>query len=349
MSQPSTTVSPDTASLAADAVCILCGKRESARLWEGSDKKHRGPGRFCYRQCQNCGLVFLFPPIPDDELARFYPDYVTPVRAASHAPASHRIRQALKRMVAEEWYGYVSADSLRHAWPLRFLRKVMTFPLRPLLRQVPCHQPGGRVLDIGCGSGGYLAFLASLGWTCYGVEPAPNSRTYAQEVLGLNVHPGPVAACGFEAGSFDLVTMWHVIEHLPNPLETLREIHRILKPNGVLRLRTPNAESLEARVFRGNWYGLDPPRHLYLFSPRIIRTLLESGGFSVPRMSYHYDPTDFSRSLLYLMEDVGFRRTHRVVSRYIRTIELGLTACLPFRWMASRGAAMHLETRRVSP
>ena len=222
MSQPSTTVSLDMASLAADAICILCGRRESARLWEGSDKKHRGPGRFCYRQCQNCGLVFLFPPIPEDELGRYYPDYVTLVRAPSHTPVSHRIRQAVKQMVAEEWYGYASEDSLRCAWPLRFLRKVMPLPLRPLLCQVPCRQPEGRVLDIGCGSGGYLAFLAGLGWTCYGVEPAPNSRTYAQEVLGLNVHPGPLAACGFEAGSFDLVTMWHVIEHLPNPVETLR-------------------------------------------------------------------------------------------------------------------------------
>lgn len=330
-----------------DALCILCGSRQSFPLWEGSDKKFGGPGRFSYRRCHDCDLVFLFPPVPIDELAPYYPDYVTPVRADGPTSASIRVRQTLKRMVAEEWYGYESATSHNRSWPLCLLQKMLTFPLRSLLRQVPLRRPEGRVLDIGCGSGGYLAFLASLGWDCYGVEPGPNSRAYARDALRLNVHSGPLDACGFEDGFFDLVTMWHVIEHLPNPPEVLREIHRILKPNGLLFLRTPNVEGLEARVFRGNWYGLDPPRHLYLFSPRTLRMLLEREGFTETRSTYLYHPTDFSRSLLYLAEDCDLHRIHSVLSRWIRIIEIGLAVFLPLRLMAGPGAALHVAARRV--
>lgn len=332
-----------------DAVCILCGNHQSFPLWEGSDKKFRGPGRFSYRQCHDCNLVSLFPPIPIDELALYYPDYVTPVRSDGPTSISVRVRQTLKRMVAEEWYGYESAALHNRPWPLRLLRKMLTLPLRSLLRQVPLRRPEGRVLDVGCGSGGYLAFLASLGWDCYGVEPGPNSRAYAKDALGLNVHPGPLEACSFEDKFFDLVTMWHVIEHLPNPLETLQEMHRILKPDGLLVLRTPNVDSFEARAFRGNWYALDPPRHLYLFSPKTLKTLLARGGFAVTRTIYNFHPTDFSRSLLYLAEDCDLQRMHHAVSRWIRTIEIGLTICLPLRLMAGRGPALHIEARRVGP
>lgn len=349
MPQPRTAREPAATPSASDGACLLCGSREADRLWEGSDKKFRGPGRFTYVRCRECGLVFLHPRPPEKEMGLYYPDYVTPVRARADFSFLERARGRLKRMTAEAWYGYAADRADGRPRLAGLLQKGLTFPLRRYLRQVPRRHPEGRVLDIGCGSGGYLAFLATLGWICTGVEPGPNSRAYATGVLGLNVHPGPLGACGFSDGIFDVVTMWHVIEHLPDPLETLREIRRILKPNGLLLLRTPNAESLEAHLFGGNFYGLDPPRHLYLFSPGTLRRLLERGGFTVTRTGYQYHPTDASRSLLYLAEESGHLRSHRVLSRWIRTIELGLTSCLPLRGLAGRGAAMHVEARKVTP
>ncbi len=329
-------------------VCLLCGSKEIASLWEGSDKKFRGQGRFTYVRCRGCGLVFLYPRPSDQEMAQYYPDHVTPVGTDAGPFSLKRTRQRLKRMVAEEWYGYSPGPLVTCRWPVRLLRKVFTFPLRPLLCQVPRQRPGGRVLDIGCGSGGYLAFLASLGWTCEGVEPGPNSRAYAQEVLGLAVHPGPLTARRFPEEFFDVVTMWHVIEHLPDPLETLREVRRVLKPDGVLMVRTPNVESLEARLFRGNWYGLDPPRHFYVFSPSTIRAILERIGFGVTLLRYLYHPHDCSRSLLYVLEDRGSHHVQGVVARYIRHIELGLAVCSPLRRVFGHGGAIQVEARKVS-
>lgn len=328
-------------------ICALCGSEETALLWNGTDKKFRGKGRFAFVQCRGCGLVFLHPALPEQELAKYYPDHVTVVRKNAEGPAFQNARQWLKRAVAEDWYGYATRPGGADERRFRVLRKALGLFFRPYLCQVPRQRLEGRVLDIGCGSGGYLAFLASLGWTCYGIEPGPMSRTYAQEVLGLTVHPGPLESCKFPDSFFDVVTMWHVIEHLTNPPAALREVHRVLKPDGVLLLRTPNADSWEARFFQGNWYGLDPPRHLFLFSPGTLRAVLGKAGFVVSRLKHQYHPVDCSRSLLYMLEDRGMRRTREFVARWISLLEGGLIACIPLRKIFGHGGAMHIEAQKA--
>jgi 2-polyprenyl-3-methyl-5-hydroxy-6-metoxy-1,4-benzoquinol methylase len=259
------------------------------------------------------------------------------------------LRQRLKLAVAEDWYGYPRGPHALARPIVRLARRAATYPLRGLLRQVPAYRPAGRALDIGCGSGGYLAFLARLGWSCSGVEPGARSRTYAREVLGLDVEAGPLAACRYPSRHFDVVTMWHVLEHLSDPLGTLREIRRILKPDGRLLLRTPNVESLEARVFRGDWYGLDPPRHLFLYSPRTLRPLLERHGFHVATWRYQYHPTDLSRSLLYALEGARMPGMHAVARRWIAPLEFLLTLGLPLRRLLGRGGAIHVEATLAGP
>ena len=341
MTQPCAVPERSSTPAVADLACLLCGPRAFAWVSEATDKHFRGPGRFSFWRCTGCGLVVLHPCPSVEVMGRYYPDYVTPVASGG------TFRQRLKRLVAEDWYGY-EPEARALLWPVRLLRKALTLPLRPFLNQVPRWRLGGKVLDVGCGSGGSLAFLARLGWTCYGIEPGPRSRTYAQDVLGLTVHQGPLESCGFPDSFFDVVTMWHVVEHLANPPATLREIHRVLKPDGVLVLRTPNVDSWEARCFQGNWYGLDPPRHFFLFSPGTIRAMLERSGFMMTRLRYQYHPTDSSRSLLYVFEDKGFSHVHRFVARWIRYIELGLVACSPMRRVFGQGGVMHVEARKAS-
>jgi len=347
MAQPCAAPERSNDPAVADRVCLLCGGQDIHRLWEASDQKFRGPGRFIYFKCATCELVFLHPPLSDEALARYYPDHLTIVPPEGEGSRLHRIRQRMKRAVAEDWYGY-EPHMHRLPWPLRLLRKALTLPLSPLLNQVPRRRLGGTVLDIGCGSGGFLAFLKTLGWTCYGIEPGLRSRTYAQDVLGLTVHQGTLESCGFPDSFFDVVTLWHVVEHLTNPSAVLREIHRVLKPDGVCVLRTPNIVSWEARCFQGNWYGLDSPRHFFLFSPGTIRAMLEQSGFVVTRLWCQYHPTDFSRSLLYVCEEKGWSYARRVVARWIRYIDLGLVACSPMRRVFGQGGAMHVEARKAS-
>ena len=331
------------------ARCILCGAHDAAPWADGTDKKFHGPGRFTYLRCRPCGMVWLSPQLSAEQLARYYPDHVTPVVRPGEGSQRQRIRQWLKLAVADEWYGYGNARaSTRRPAHRRFLRKIIGWPLRHLLRQVPQYRPKGRALDIGCGSGGYLAFLAELGWACQGIELGQKSRAYAQAELGLDVQAGPIEACRFPDACFDVVTLWHVIEHLHDPAGTLHEIRRILKPDGILLLRTPNVQSLEARLFSGNWYGLDPPRHLYLFSPKTMERLLRQCGFAVAALQYDYHVVDCSRSLLYALQD----RTGEGVSRVVRTLvpamELILNLCMPLRRLLSRGGALHVEAGKVN-
>ncbi len=328
--------------------CFLCRSEDIRRHWEGSDKKFQGPGRFTYVKCHGCRLVCLHPRPSAQELAQYYPDHVTVVRRDGEGTWLEQARQWLKQIVAEEWYGYRPQPNVIRASHFRLLRKVMGFPFRPFLRQVPRQRSGGRVLDIGCGSGGYLAFLTKLGWTCHGIEPGPKSRAYAQEVLGLTVHHGPLQSCRFPDSFFDVVTMWHVIEHLPDPLETLQEIRRILKPDGIIMLRTPNVDSLEARLFRGHWYGLDPPRHLFVLAPDTIRAMLERSGFVITRLSYQYHFVDCSRSLLYLLSECKSSRLYRLLARRIWYFEVALVICSPLRRILGHGGAMHVEARKAS-
>jgi SAM-dependent methyltransferase len=120
-----------------------------------------------------------------------------------------------------------------------------------------------------------------LDWQVAGVELSDFASTYARETLGLDVQTGTLETTRFSEGSFDVVTFWDVIEHVPNPLETLRRAYRLLRSDGLLVLRTPNLDSLDARVFGSYWIGYELPRHLYVFSRRTLERLLQKAGFCV--------------------------------------------------------------------
>jgi 2-polyprenyl-3-methyl-5-hydroxy-6-metoxy-1,4-benzoquinol methylase len=324
-------------------VCRLCGSGAVDPWAEGTDQKFGGAGRFSYRQCRECRLVFLHPPLSTRQLARYYPDHVTPVVRPGEGPRMQRIRQWLKHAVADEWYGYAKRPGFHGSPWKRLVRTAIGWPLRPLLAQVPPYRAGGRVLDVGCGSGGYLAFLSGLGWRCDGVETGEKSRTYARTVLGLDVRNGPLESCRYPDASFDVVTLWHVIEHLPDPAGTLREIRRILKPDGQLYLRTPNVQSWEAVWFRGHWYGLDPPRHLCLFSPETLERALRESGFSVTRMNNNYHVVDCSRSVLYGLRTRALDGPARLLAATMFAWEGLLTVLMPVRRLLGRGGAVHVE------
>ncbi len=120
--------------------------------------------------------------------------------------------------------------------------------------------------------------MRDLGWRVQGVDFDPDAAALARG-KGLNVVVGTIESQGYTADSFDAVTLNHVIEHVPNPLGLLRECHRILKPGGRLFLATPNSRSLGHRIFKQSWRGLEPPRHLQVFTPSALRRLLLEVGF----------------------------------------------------------------------
>jgi 2-polyprenyl-3-methyl-5-hydroxy-6-metoxy-1,4-benzoquinol methylase len=142
---------------------------------------------------------------------------------------------------------------------------------------LPC-VPAGKLLEVGCGSGHLLENVREVGWDVYGVEPDRDAIQTARS-RNLEVFLGTLEAQAFQEGTFDVVVLSHVIEHVYDPLVLLTECRRVLRDGGVLRLFTPNAASLGHRFFRNAWRGLEPPRHLTIFTPIAIETLVQRAGF----------------------------------------------------------------------
>jgi len=137
---------------------------------------------------------------------------------------------------------------------------------------------GGRLLDVGCGSGEWLAAMREFGWSVEGIDfDAEAVRAAARR--GLNAFCGDLEQRRFPDAHFDAVTLNHVLEHVPDPTRTLAECHRILKPGGKLVIATPNTGSLSHLVFKGDWRGLEPPRHLHMFSRPSLTRALRLAGF----------------------------------------------------------------------
>jgi 2-polyprenyl-3-methyl-5-hydroxy-6-metoxy-1,4-benzoquinol methylase len=138
-----------------------------------------------------------------------------------------------------------------------------------------------RVLDFGCGGGAFLLRMRDRGWNVSGVDFSEATVARLRAELGLNVHSGTLPHPDLSPGSFDLVTLWHSLEHVHQPFEVLREVHRLLAPTGRVLAAVPNLESLSFRWFGADWFGLDVPRHLTHFTPAALRQMMEKAGFRV--------------------------------------------------------------------
>jgi 2-polyprenyl-3-methyl-5-hydroxy-6-metoxy-1,4-benzoquinol methylase len=180
--------------------------------------------------------------------------------------------------------------------------------VRRLLRALAASSGRRRVLDIGCGDGGFLAALQRLGWECHGTELTELTARRASAATGLRIRTGALAADDYAPGHFDVVSLWHVLEHLADPDRTLRDCARWLPSGGLLLLAVPNLESWQARVFRGAWFHLDPPFHLHHFTPHSLARSLAAAGFEIletRHLSWQYNPYGAVQSLL---NTLGFPR-----------------------------------------
>jgi 2-polyprenyl-3-methyl-5-hydroxy-6-metoxy-1,4-benzoquinol methylase len=234
-----------------EVVCNLCGSSDYRELFSRRDLSLGLGGLFTIVQCQNCSLVYQNPRPTLEELFDVY--------------------------YSEEYDQYTRSVRKDEVFVRRWDR---LYGLRKRCRAVMKHcSTGGRILDIGCSTGNFLDTLRQCGWEVHGVEPSPVAATYAREQLGLSVFNGTLEDAQFDTGTFDVVTMWDVIEHLPDPAGSLREIARILKDNGLLVVATPQLDSLDARLFGRFWIGYEIPRHLTIFSLRTLSQMAARAGF----------------------------------------------------------------------
>lgn len=136
-----------------------------------------------------------------------------------------------------------------------------------------------RLLDVGCALGFMLQVARGAGWEPVGVETSEFAARYAAEKTGCSVRTGTLQEAGFPSESFDVVTLMDVIEHVPDPDGLLREVRRVLRPEGVAYIVTPNFASFFVRLYGLNAYGIWPDQHVVYFQPSTIRRLLRRIGF----------------------------------------------------------------------
>jgi 2-polyprenyl-3-methyl-5-hydroxy-6-metoxy-1,4-benzoquinol methylase len=147
------------------------------------------------------------------------------------------------------------------------------------MRHLPPLPEGGRLLDLGCGNGSFLLRARSAGWQTLGVD-LDSKAINAAEKLGLDARLGGVETLDPDTEQFDVITMSHVIEHVHDPVEVLTACAALLRRGGLLWLETPNICSAGHSEFGRHWRGLEPPRHLVIFSPEAMTQALEAAGFS---------------------------------------------------------------------
>jgi SAM-dependent methyltransferase len=230
--------------------CLLCGGRNAAPLVEAPDLAPGGAGLwFSVMQCQDCGLCFTNPRPSERTIGQFYSDDYRP----------HRLARPGRR----PW------------WRWRPWRRPC-----PEQRVLPWHGRG-RLLDFGCGGGHFLARMHEAGWDVTGLDVSPAAVERIRHHLGLRAVAGSLPHSDLAPASYDVITMWHALEHVHSPAAVLREAHRLLAPGGQLRVAVPNIDSLPFRWFGQAWYGLDLPRHLTHFAPTTLHVMLERAGFRV--------------------------------------------------------------------
>jgi 2-polyprenyl-3-methyl-5-hydroxy-6-metoxy-1,4-benzoquinol methylase len=249
---------------------LLCGSKGEVLYRALSDRFFGASGTSDFKRCSNssCGLIWLDPaPLPED-LHLAYQEYFTHAKRQGRAEVAERLRELLYRC-------YLAAGTLPAA--LVGLGTAKSKMANMFLGDLD----PGKLLDVGCGDGLFLSRMRALHWSVDGVDFDPKAIENAKLQFGLDLHHGDLFAVRFPENTFDAVTLSHVIEHVPDPMALLEEVRRILKPGARVVLTTPNAGSFGHHKFREYWFGLDPPRHLQVFSMNSLRELARRGRLRV--------------------------------------------------------------------
>lgn len=281
--------------------CNWCGTYETDHYFEGPDRLLHLPGLFQVVQCSNCGLIRQNPRLIWDSLQHYYPD------------------------------NYPSYNTHSSEDTSRFGRVINQYGMWKRLRAIERYQSSGTLLDIGCGIGDFLKEVHRSGnWDAAGVEPSSRANLIARERLPFPIFNGSIEEFDPNPDTFDVVTLWNVLEHLPRPVDGIRHVARIMKPRGLLVFSIPNLHSPAVSLFKTRWLGWDLPRHLYFFQIDILIDVLHSIGFRVIELRC------IAGSHAALGHTLDFwSQDWRGVSVQLRRIMLDLYHSLPFKLLMS--------------
>src|SRR5260221_5267017 len=254
--------------------CLVC-KSKGALLYHGlKDQLFSAPGQWNLSICENCKLIWLSPyPLPE-ELAGIYSTYYT------HANVKRKLFSGITDRLTHQVYKALGYSNTRKNLFLTIGGHIPFFKEYTEMDLLEVRSSWGkRLLDVGSGNGEYLNRMQNLGWSVEGTEFDPKAADFARKKYGLEIHVGDLIELSLAEGSFDVISLNHVIEHVYDPEQLLLECKRILAPGGRIVLLTPNTQSLGHKLFRKDWRGLEIPRHMAVFSVDNFGMLIDRVGF----------------------------------------------------------------------
>jgi len=275
----------------------------------GKDLIHSIPGTFNVVRCRTCGLMRTSPRPTPETIGAYYPDNYGPYLGTQVV----RIEQNRRRF-----------SSLRAIAKRLFILKSNCLPsLEP-----------GRMLEIGCASGGFMHEMAKKGWEVEGVEFSPKAAEAAR-ALGYAVHTGGVESAPSPKEPYDLIVGWMVLEHLHEPVFALRKLHDWAKPGATLAISVPNAGTWQFRLFLNKWYPLQLPTHLTHFTPETARMVLAKGGWVVSQVHFQRVLADPIASLGHVLQGKGFKMLGKYLVGFTEGSEIWTALLYPIAWIAS--------------
>ncbi|MBI5201914.1 MAG: class I SAM-dependent methyltransferase [Elusimicrobia bacterium] len=227
--------------------CEICGGKAAFSAFHAKGLNEGDPA-FRVIRCPDCGYGWIDPSPADHEIGRWYP---------------------------KEYYG---KENVRFNKVFELLTRWFR---RRRASEVARRVAVGRVLDVGCGRGLILGTLKEMGFESHGVELSEDSAWHAKNKMGAIMHVGPFVETKLEPESFEAIIFWHSLEHFRDPVAALKHAHKLLKKGGLLVVAVPNSDSLQAKVFRSDWFHLDVPRHYVHFGSRSLELLLDGAGFKI--------------------------------------------------------------------
>lgn len=265
--------------------CLLCGNNGSIIYTEQMDRIFHAPGSWSLMRCEECDFIWLQPQPVANDIWKLYETYHT----HSIEGRYHYYTNLLNRIKDSILTTHMGYSDLVSSSILKAIGRIFCW-VGPIRENAEFSagflhgQERGRLLDVGCGAGRFLNKMRSLKWEVMGVETDKQAALVAREHFDLNVHVGTVQEAQFADNEFDAISMHHVIEHVDNPIEILKECLRVLKVGGRLVIITPNLRSFGHRLFHDSWRGLEVPRHLQIFSPKSLKKCADQAGFRTVRV-----------------------------------------------------------------
>ena len=258
--------------------CDLCGESSVQVLFYGKDRLHKVDEKmFRIVRCSQCGLVRVDPQPTEEELGKYYP---------------------------KEYGPYRDGDFIFKYGPIsRLTKKLLNLPKRKKQKDTidDNDKTTLRYLDFGCGGGTDLerVKMTHPNWRLYGLD-AISTACEETKKRGFEVFCGNVFSIDLPKDFFDRVNMSHVVEHLQRPQETLKKLYDTMKEGATITIATPNFDTPSSRIFKSYWYALDTPRHLFLFTPTTLSTMVERAGFRIVKIDFDRNPKVLLKSLFYV-------------------------------------------------